>query len=366
MPNGSSGPVHTQGQTGSGWLWALAALFLVLFVWGAEQVAVMPLQTGEIYPEYSTLRADPLGAKALYESLAALPELEVSRLYKQRSSLDSGTALVVLGVNSESWPGDSGNVLDRYERLLQKGGRLVIAFLPTRVPRRQAATDTPDLAKNKWNVHLAYRRQPGSDGSDLGPLPRRSSLYFQAGAPWTVVTERDGEATSVERPLANGTVVLVADSYPLSNEGLRQSRAAVSIPLWIGAVRKVVFDENHFGVAESGSVTTLMRKYHLEGALVILSVVVGLFVWRSSSSFLPPRESMRDQTVVGRDSHEGMTALLRRSVPEPQLLDVCFREWNRSAPSARQAERVEGEIARWGGKDPVEAYRAVKKSLEAR
>jgi hypothetical protein len=354
----------------NGWLWALAALFLVLFVWGAEEVAVMPLQTGEVYPEYSSLRADPLGAQALYESLAVLPEIAVSRLYKERTVLDAQTALLVLGVNPESWPDSSDEVFAGYERLLQKGGRLVIAFLPARPPRSQdtkAADGTKqDVVKEKWNVHLAYRRQDGFNDSNSGRPPRRSAVYFQAGSPWRVVTERDDEATVVERPLANGTVVLVADSYPLSNEGLRAARDSTSLVRLIGPVRSVVFDENHFGVSESGSVTTLMRKYHLEGALAILSIVVGLFVWRSASSFLPPQESVRDATVAGRDAQEGMTALLRRSVPEPELLDACFREWNRSSPAAHQAERVEAEIERWAGKEPVKAYRAVMKSLETK
>ncbi len=363
MPNGRN--------ANNGWLWTLTALFLALFVWGAVEVAVMPLQTGEVYPEYSSLRADPLGTKALYESLAGLPELTVSRLYKERTVLDTQTALLVLGVDSNSWPASSEEVFDGYEHLLQKGGRLVIAFLPARTPRVQPAvqpavqpTDAPDVVKQKWNVHLSYRRRAGDNGSDEGLPPRQSDVYFQAGAPWSVVTEREGEATVVERPLANGKVVLVADSYPLSNEGLRESRDAASLARLIGPVHSVIFDENHFGVSESGSVTTLMRKYHLEGALAILSVVVGLFVWRSASSFLPPRESMRDRTVTGRDAQEGLTALLRRGVPEPELLDVCFREWNRSAPPARQAELVEAEIARWAGKEPVKAYRAVNQIVE--
>src|SRR5579871_872733 len=354
MPNGR--------DANNGWLWALAALFLALFVWGAQEVAVMPLQTGEVYPEYSSLRADPLGAKALYESLAGLPELKVSRLYKERTALDPGTALLVLGVDAKSWPGSEEEVFDGYEHLLQKGGRLVIAFLPERTPRIQS-TDVPDVVKKKWNVHLAYRLRTGDNGSDETLPPRQSDVYFEAGAPWSIATERDGKATIVERPLANGKVLLVADSYPLSNEGLRESRDAASLARLIGPVHSVIFDENHFGVSESGSVTTLMRKYHLESALAILSVVVALFVWRSTSSFLPPRESVQDRTVAGRDSQEGLTALLRRSVPESELLDACFREWNRSAPSARQAGIVEAEIARWAGKDPVKAYRAVKKGL---
>jgi hypothetical protein len=346
-------------RTGSSWLWALAVLLVILFVWGAEQVAVMPLQTGEVYPRYSSLRADPLGAKALYESLAALPELDVSRLYKQRSVLEPGTALLVLGVDAGSWSGISEDFLPPYERLLQKGGRLVIAFLPARAPREPSKTASVDLLNEKWNIRFAYRKIPGHDPTEEA-IPRRSELYFRPGPPWSILTQSDGAATTVERALAGGTVVLVADSYPLSNEGLRESRDAVSIARLIGPVHKVAFDENHFGVAESGSVVGLMRKYRLEGALAILLVVVVLFVWHSASSFLPPRESRRDRAVTGRDSQEGLTALLRRNVPEPDLLDACYREWSRSAPSARQTELVEAAIARAAGQKPADVYRAAR------
>ncbi len=133
---------------------------------------------------------------------------------------------------------------------------------------------------------------------------------------------------------------------------------AVSIARLIGSAHKVAFDEYHFGVAESGSVVELMRKYRLEGALAILLIVVVLFVWHSASSFLPPRESPRDRAITGRDSQEGLTALLRRNVPEPDLLDACYREWSRSAPSARQAELVEAAITRTKGQTPVDVYRA--------
>jgi hypothetical protein len=347
-------------KSGSAWMWGLAALLLVLFAWGAEQVAVMPLQTGEVYPRYSSLRADPLGAKALYESLAALPELEVSRLYKQRPVLDAESALFVLGVDPESWSSITEDVLTGYDRLLQKGGRLVIAFLPARTPHEPPKPASIELLDKTWNIRLAYHRLPGQ-GSDE-TTPRRSELYFRPGPPWSIVTQRDGSATTVERALAQGTVVLMADSYPLSNEGLRESRDAVSIARLIGPVHKVVFDENHFGVAESGSVVALMRKYRLEGALAILLIVVVLFVWHSASSFLPPRESPRDRAIAGRDSQEGLTALLRRNVPEPELLAACFKEWSRSATSQRQAELVEAAIR--SGQSPMDAYRAASEAAQ--
>jgi hypothetical protein len=346
-------------------MWALALLLLALFAWGAEQVAVMPLETGEVYPLYSTLRADPLGAMALYQSLAALPELNVSRLYKRRSVLDAGAALLVLGVDAGAWNQTAENkidadTIDGYEHLIQKGGRLLIAFLPARAPNEFSGSfATSVIVRAKWDLGLAYHKRHGEDVT-LAAIPRRSALYFDPGPEWSILAQRDGAAVAVERTLAGGTLVLVSESYPLSNEGLRESRDAASIARLIGPARRIVFDENHFGVAEEGSVVGLLRKYRLQGALAILLVVVALFVWRSASSFLPPREGFKEQqrVIPGRDSQEGLTSLLRRSVPEPQLLDACHREWMRSTPSTRQAQLVEAEIARWRGRPPVDAYRA--------
>src|ERR1700693_4325418 len=104
-------------------VWIFAILLLAGFIWGLEQVVVGPLETGEAYPPYSSLRSDPLGAKALYESLAALPDLQVGRLYKARSTLgDSGAAILVLGVDPVAWSSLKDDTLEEYEKLVSKGG----------------------------------------------------------------------------------------------------------------------------------------------------------------------------------------------------------------------------------------------------
>ena len=126
-----------------------------------------------------------------------------------------------------------------------------------------------------------------------------------------------------------GTIVLAADTFALSNEGLREARDPELIAALAGPATHIIFDENHFGVIETGSVTKLMRKYRLEGAVAMLALVAALFLWRSASSLLPPRETRADDAVGGRDSLEGMTALLHRGVAEKELLDTCFAEWSR-------------------------------------
>jgi hypothetical protein len=199
--------------------------------------------------------------------------------------------------------------------------------------------------------------------SASGDLPRHSDLHFEPGSEWSVLERREGLVTAVERPFGAGSIVLVADSYPLSNEGLREARDAKFIARLAGPARRIIFDENHFGVVETGSVTTLMRKYRLEGAVVVLALVAALFLWRSASSFLPARQAGASGVVTGHDSIEGLSALLRRGVPEKELLNACFAEWSKSAPRESRAARVEDQIARSGGHDPVEAYRAACRIL---
>lgn len=334
-------------RNAKGWIWLAGAALVGALVWGLEQTAISPLETGEAYPPYSTLRADPLGAKALYESLADQPGITVERLYKQRTALEHPRdAMFILGVDPVAWSAMKEDTFDEYEKLIQGGGRLVIAFLPARTPY---AIPKQRPVEDKWKITLRYRGQPGDDDASM---PRASALYFEAGPEWTV------KNSVAWRNFGAGTIVLAADTFPLSNEGLVERRAAPLIAALVGPARRVIFDENHFGVTETGSVTKLMRKYDLEGAVAVLVAAAILFLWRSASSLLPPRRTTGAGNVAGRDSLEGMTALLHRGLHEKNLLDACFAEWSKSARKDGRAARVEQEIRRAGKSDPVGAYRA--------
>ena len=380
------------------WLWVLAIAMLGALAWGLEQVAFTPLQTGEVYPPFSSLRADPLGAKALYESLAALPGIHVDRLYKQRQTLESPQdAMFVLGVDPGGWSRVDAKTLDEYVKLVHDGGRLVIGFLPVRGRRvpLESTKETPAVV-SLWHIELAYRTTEGDDNAT--GIPHKTALYFDTHsfapeAKWRTLASAsifpkqsilsvpvlrdasDQRAEAVERTFGKGAIVLVADTYPLSNEGLREARDAGLIARIAGSATRFTFDENHFGVSETGSVTKLMRRYRLQGAVVILIVAAALFLWRSASSLLPPRAAgsaitPSQDAIAGRDSLEGLAALLHRGVPEKQLLDTCFAEWSKSisrgsteSRTPRAAAAIEDEIARQGALAPVDAYRAACRIL---
>jgi hypothetical protein len=302
-------------------------VILIALAWGFEEVVVSPLETGAVYPEYSSLRSDPMGSLALYESLGEL--VKVERLYKSRYQIEAGpgTTFFVLGVEPVAWSKLESSTLKQYEDLTREGARLVIAFLPISKPIGKEET--------QWHIRFV--------GNTL-----------KGGLEWKMLDEN---ANALERPMGKGTVVLVGNSYPLSNEGLRDLHNAGLLVKLAGPATNIVFDENHFGVAETGSVTKLMRKYHLEGALAILAVVASLFLWRSASSLLPSRAPLAEQAVMGRDSLEGMTALLRRGIAEKDLVRVCYDEWKKTSSSVELSDALIDQ------KNAVAAYRGIVKAL---
>lgn len=326
-------------------LWIFAIVLLAVLVWGLDQIAVAPLETGEIYPRYSSLRTGPAGAKALYESLAALPEISVERSYKGRKTMQPGDAMLVLGVDPVPFSAITDQTIDEYEKLVRDGGRLIIAFLPLEAVRLSPDQHPLD---HLWRLKMAYRKT-GATGM---------SLALEAGPEWEKLPHG-----AIERNFGAGSIVLVPDSSPLSNQGLRDARDPRFIATLTGDARHLLFDENHFGVVETGSVAKLMRQYRLEGAIAMLVIVAALFLWRSASSFLPARQARSSAAVAGRESIEGLSALLHRGIGEKDLLDVCFAERTKSARHDDRMERVEQEIARIGKRNPVEAYRAASRAL---
>jgi len=84
-------------QAAARWLAGVAFVVSAYAVW---TLISLRLQTGEDYPAYSSLRADPIGTKALFESLELLGSVEVSRSFTSRPRVHRApdTALLVLGL----------------------------------------------------------------------------------------------------------------------------------------------------------------------------------------------------------------------------------------------------------------------------
>ena len=103
------------------------------FAAGVYQLFLLRFKTGDVLPEYSSLRADPLGVKAFYNGLDALPEIRVERNFKALDKIEpEGTTLFYLNTSPANlvWsPDEYRAALDSFAL---RGGRLVIFFYPVK------------------------------------------------------------------------------------------------------------------------------------------------------------------------------------------------------------------------------------------
>ena len=448
---------------------------------------------GDLYPPYSTLRTDPLGASVLYESLDQVPGVSAQRYFEETFQSDDGRAhaLFILGTEPYGTELLSRSEFDTLQRFVHNGGRVVIAYYPLpmetwsmrlddtndpdqpfpetrrarlrrlsqekqddnagptnkaagpaspvgtnhlnstnaaakpwslspRVKRRHLddqnqpdQKDQPDqqdqddeeskaellkyadLSK-EWGFHWRFNHlETNEDGQVVFPnasrmaslpglpalLPVHTALCFtNLTNGWITVYQRDKKTpVVVERKLGAGSIVLVADSYPFSNEAMFKDRSAPLLAWVLGSGRQAIFDEAHLGIVEEPGMATLMRRYQLHGLIFGLVLVAGLFVWKNSLSLVPPHpetEAGAPAVVAGRDSASGLVNLVRRGIPPAEMINVCFAEWKKSNPrqaalSPAQRRDLEELIRQQAALEPrlrrpVGDYRAISEILKRR
>ncbi len=359
--------------------WALMLAVAAAFAGGAIALFNREFASGEIYPEFSTMRADRMGAKLIFESLRRLPGVTVERNFLPFEFLPrDGATLVLLGVRPMRVNWDSQFLLKRVQATAVRGNRVVVAMWldPDQPWPTQESFDHPEeppakgagkkarfeaagpLIKAAWKVSLRI------DSDAKAPHP----LYFGQAEGWRI-REQDGSRTlAIERDFGKGSVVLLAESAEFGNESAVALDRLPQVAGTLGAYRRIVFDEEHLGLAESGSVMGLARQFRLMGLAMGLGLCAGLFIWRNASGFPPPEPVRADERAMGRTSQAGLVTLLKRHVTPAELAAVCWREWlsaNRGEVTPERRAQAEAIVAASGAR-PVEATREIQALLHAK
>ncbi|HMJ64412.1 MAG TPA: DUF4350 domain-containing protein [Candidatus Binatia bacterium] len=369
------------------------------FVFGLVQLFNLRFQAGDVYPPYSSFRADPLGTKALYESIDQL--LPASRHLQQVSKLPdgAGVTLFCLGVESHDLTFHKKE-LQRLEAFVASGGRLIISLVtrykrapaPFTPPPPPGKTEVLISAAERWGFTFHYAPLTQVNGDYQHPMARRivddpnlpAQLVWHTAVCTTNLDESwktlyvisNSLAVVIGRPLGAGSIVLCTDSFPFSNEALLGDRHTGLLSWFIGPARRVIFDERHLGVYEEPGLATLFRRYRLHGLAATLLFLALMFIWKASDRFLPASAtSIRaTEAVIGRDTAAGFVNLLRRNIPRGELIATCIAEWKRSQGHhvARQRlERIQAVIDAENEKpparrNPVRIYRSLSRILSTR
>jgi hypothetical protein len=328
----------------AGWLVSMGCLVALGFF--GYRIFALRLETGNAFPEYSTYRADPKGLKAFYESLQRLQRIQVSRRLLQSKMLLSGKnqVLIFAGVSPDKWD-VSQEDSELFDHWLESGGRLIFALRPEKVVgSEQQKVASPQHEDGTFPIQWLYfvHRWGAAIHStdDTVPETIRSSLFTrnnrwfgrntfdQLSSDWKSVAVAHGKNVIVDRAVGPGSLVLMADSYPLANESLASDRQT-NLLLWLLNNRRgIVFDETHLGVSEPGGIMTLAMRYGLGGAMASIVAVLLLFIWRCQYSLIPKScGNQKELTVTGSSSEETFLNLLQLSIPEKDLIGVCTRIW---------------------------------------
>lgn len=378
----------------------LLAVLAVALVFEIIQLFELRFETGDVYPAYSSLRSDPVGTMALFESLQALPELNTQRDLRPTNTMPQSPGLTYLHLATTPalWMGMQEETFREIETFLRAGGRFVVTFYPQakRAPDLRRLTPPPDekdekdkkpTARELWGMNFEVRdlRAEGdkylfevvhaAEGLALPPalLWHSGIVLTELHPDWKTIYSRDAAPVLIERTFGKGSIVIATDSYFVSNEAMLKDRQPALLSWLIGANKEIMFDEAHFGITESPGVATLIRRYRLTWLIAALLVVAGLYVWKNSTSLIPkPHEVALETQVAGRDSAAGFVNLLRRSIPVDKVLEACFVEWRKSAPqgalspakitAAESAYQSESSRPK-KNRDSVRAYNTISETL---
>ena len=405
-----------------------AVLLAAAFFYGVARLFSLRYERGEVYPPYSTLRTDPLGAKAIHDALAEMPGTSVRRNYRPLPRLrpPEPVTLVYAGIARYSvW---MDRELAAFETLVNGGTRAVFAFQPMdpnkdlasairmeEAARKKKADDAKrrkieaaekrkgkgakpeaEEEEDEKSVEIAFNEVAGQWGFGFDYLPAdnekafnrtatlmlpraglepemtwHSALFFKDLSPeWTVLYTCDLKPVVIERKMGEGSILLAADSFFLSNEALRAERHAALIARVFAGPRAIVFDEEHHGIAEESGIATLARKYRLHGVVAALALLAALFVWKNAARFIPAYDESRgeDEIIAGKESSEGFVNLLQRSIPPAEIIGVCVKEWRKAcAHQPRERAKLDEALQHQPPKTtPIATYRSLAEALSTK
>jgi hypothetical protein len=136
----------------------------VLFAFFLIRLLLLRYERGDVYPAYSTLRADPLGTRAFYEAVAATGHYQVSRgflsLHRELESKPNG--ILFLGLDSSDLLSFSQDEIAELDSYVKAGGRVVI----TLAPEKPYAAEESDKEKKSTPASPQPSPSPDDQGAD--------------------------------------------------------------------------------------------------------------------------------------------------------------------------------------------------------
>ncbi|MBN4074099.1 hypothetical protein JYT61_00910, partial [bacterium AH-315-E10] len=324
---------------------------ILVFTFSVYNLLNIQIESGDIYPEYSSLRADPMGSKLLYESLESIPDIKTKRNIDNPSKLTVNEPTIVFFANFNfngisSFFGEPLDMTGHAKMICASGGTILIMLnsdmdLPE-IEKDESETEEDDetestetqrkkddkkeviefgldsFSKDANSIFTFRIRCPELNDDDViridtvhrqanhsdlpQTLPWHSNLYFdELNDIWTPLYSAEDRVVMMQRPFLKGRIIICSDSFFLSNESMWKERQVDLIRWMIGDSTQIIFDEYHLGIQQQKGVATLARKYNLFGLFFALIVFAIIYIWKNMIHFIPPNDA---ESIEYENKHE--------------------------------------------------------------
>ena len=320
-----------------------------LFAFVGFQMFQVRAEVNGVYPEYSSFRADPKGYRVLFETLSRVSSVHVERFVQPLTDLPASTGKILLlaGVHPGGLSDDQTKPFDNW---MTSGGTLVIAFSALQSERNEEDLENTKPASkplraevwksDDWGIRIFHSKPTLTTRLQSNLFANGFSwaghLYIDpTKGDWEVLAKAQDLPIVLQRKFGAGKLLLLADSYPLSNVALAAHRNAELISWLFPQHSVVIFDESHFGIVNHPGIMSLARRYGLDGAFVAILSLGLLYLWASRYSLNPASRKRSDAEIVikGMGGNEIFTNLLRRNLPTKDLCTICLQIWKQKGVS---------------------------------
>ncbi len=109
---------------------ACALLLAAAFFYGVARLFVLRYERGDVYPPYSSLRADPLGVKGIYDALDRLPGVDATRNFRALPKLRPAAPVTLVYAGVTEYAQWESRELSVFDALVRDGTRAIFTFMP--------------------------------------------------------------------------------------------------------------------------------------------------------------------------------------------------------------------------------------------
>ena len=379
----------------------LAGLMLLATLWGIVALFSFRYERGDIYPPYSSLRPDPLGIQVCFETVNALESRNAFRNFEpfdKWNTKRTNATLIISGIQLNPSFISTQKKVHEFRKLADQGRRVVITLNPsTRDSDPYENEEEQEPTEDSEPEEADEEAPPIVFEFDYLPLPPEFDervAYFESkfGIPdvawnstitfsnvpenWITIASRAEQPVIISQPCENGgELVIVGDSYFLSNQALSEDRNAEAILWIIGNREAIYFDETHHGVMENKGIAYLAKHYGMTPIFATLLAISLLWIWRVSCRLVPIDEVVEGRsysTIEGRNQIDGLCSILGSNLSKHDILQACIKHW-RSDVGGKQPrilkqfeESTQDLPEKIGSADLVKLYERISNAVRER